>query len=200
MRNPSRISSSQRTISPSSILTSGASNNAFSPPEKQRFKVPLTIERSNSHLKDRLIPLKIMVRRPDKFACCLMTSVLCLATIKILQYCILQSLQKKQRSEIHNEEALTCRGTGVPSHSRSTAFLVLFYIRSHRLGISALIFSFTNNVAWIPIYGERLFRKRLNINADSTGGLCPLYPIFMVKRPNWQIAHQKALAGLTLPV
>jgi len=66
----------------------------LSPVEKQRFKIRSTVERSNSHLKDWLIPSKIMVRGPDKVAHCLMTGVLCLAAIKILQYCILPGLQK----------------------------------------------------------------------------------------------------------
>ncbi|MGE4585667.1 MAG: transposase [Sphaerochaeta sp.] len=66
----------------------------LSPAEKQRFKIRSTVERSNAHLKDWLIPSKIMVRGPDKVAHCLMTGVLCLAAIKILQYCILPDLQK----------------------------------------------------------------------------------------------------------
>ena len=64
------------------------------PAEKQRFKTRSTVERSNAHLKDWLIPSKIMARGPDKIAHCLMTGVLCLAAIKILQYCILPKLQK----------------------------------------------------------------------------------------------------------
>jgi transposase len=66
----------------------------LSPAEKQRFKIRSTVERSNSHLKDWLIPSKIMVRGPDKVAHCLITGVLCLAAIKILQYCIHPGLQK----------------------------------------------------------------------------------------------------------
>jgi len=66
----------------------------LSPAEKQRFKIRSTVERSNAHLKDWLIPSKIMVRGPDKVSHCLLTGVLCLAAIKILQYCILPGLQK----------------------------------------------------------------------------------------------------------
>jgi IS5 family transposase len=66
----------------------------LSPAEKQRFKIRSTVERSNAHLKDWLIPSKIMVRGPDKVTHILMTGVLCLAAIKILQYCILPGLQK----------------------------------------------------------------------------------------------------------
>jgi hypothetical protein len=66
----------------------------LSPSEKQRFKVRSTVERTNSHLKDWLIPPKIMVREPEKVAHYLMTGMLCLAAIKILQYCILPGLQK----------------------------------------------------------------------------------------------------------
>jgi transposase len=66
----------------------------LSPAVKQRFKIRSTVERSNAHLKDWLIPSKIMVRGPDKVAHILMTGVLCLAAIKILQYCIVPDLQK----------------------------------------------------------------------------------------------------------
>ena len=66
----------------------------LSPSEKQRFRIRSTVERSNSHLKDWLIPPKIMVRGTEKVSHCLMTGVLCLAAIKILQYCILPNIQK----------------------------------------------------------------------------------------------------------
>ncbi|MBJ2355430.1 transposase [Sphaerochaeta sp. S2] len=66
----------------------------LSPSEKQRFRIRSTVERSNSHLKDWLIPPKIMVRGTEKVSHCLMTGVLCLAAIKILQYCILPGIQK----------------------------------------------------------------------------------------------------------
>ncbi|MDX9797066.1 MAG: transposase [Arcobacteraceae bacterium] len=62
--------------------------------EKERFKVRSTVERANSHLKDWLIPSKIMVRGPDKVAHCLMVGVLLLAAIKILQYCVVPKLEK----------------------------------------------------------------------------------------------------------
>ena len=66
----------------------------FTPEEKHRFKVRSTVERTNGHLKDWLIPSKIMVRGPDKVAHCLMTGVVCLAAIKILQYYILPKIQE----------------------------------------------------------------------------------------------------------
>ncbi len=66
----------------------------LSPAEKQRFKICSTVERSNAPLKDWLIPPKIMVRGSVKVVHCLMTGVLCLAGIKILQYCILAGLRK----------------------------------------------------------------------------------------------------------
>ncbi|MEA5107073.1 MAG: transposase, partial [Sphaerochaeta associata] len=66
----------------------------LSPSEKQRFRIRSTVERSNSHLKDWLMPPKIMVRGTEKVSHCLMTGVLCLAAIKILQYCILPGIQK----------------------------------------------------------------------------------------------------------
>ncbi len=43
----------------------------LSPSEKQRFKIRSTVERSNSHLKDWLIPPKIMVRGTEKVSHCL---------------------------------------------------------------------------------------------------------------------------------
>ena len=66
----------------------------LTPTEQQRFKVRSTVERANAHLKDWLIPSRIMVRGPDKVAHCLMCGVLLLAAIKILQYCIVPKLEK----------------------------------------------------------------------------------------------------------
>lgn len=60
---------------------------------KERFRIRSTVERSNSHLKDWLLPSKLMVRGHNKITFCLMSGVLCLAAIKILQYYILPALE-----------------------------------------------------------------------------------------------------------
>jgi len=63
------------------------------PAERKRFGIRSTVERSNSHLKDWLIPAKIMVRGHAKVNFCLLTGVVCLAAMKILQYYILPTLE-----------------------------------------------------------------------------------------------------------
>ena len=55
------------------------------PATKERYKVRSTVERSNAHLKDWLLPKKLMVRGHSKVQFTLMTGVVCLAGIKILQ-------------------------------------------------------------------------------------------------------------------
>ncbi|WP_143559294.1 transposase, partial [Alkalispirochaeta americana] len=55
------------------------------PATKERYKVRSTVERSNAHLKDWLLPKKLMVRGYSKVNFTLMTGVVCLAGIKILQ-------------------------------------------------------------------------------------------------------------------
>jgi len=60
---------------------------------KQRFKIRVAVERSNAHLKDWLLPSKIIVRGNKKINFCVMTGVLYLAAIKILQYFILPKLE-----------------------------------------------------------------------------------------------------------
>ena len=62
------------------------------PAEIERFKIRSTVERSNAHLKDWLIPSKIMVRGFRKVNFMLMTSVVLLAAIKTLQLFILPHL------------------------------------------------------------------------------------------------------------
>ncbi|MCP4062165.1 MAG: transposase [Gammaproteobacteria bacterium] len=63
------------------------------PAMKKRFKIRSTVERSNAHLKDWLLPSKIMVKGYSKVTSLLMTGVLCLAALKILQYFILPKLE-----------------------------------------------------------------------------------------------------------
>lgn len=64
------------------------------PAAKKRFKIRSTVERSNAHLKDWLLPTNILVRGHEKVSHCLMTGVVCLAAIKILQYFILPKLEQ----------------------------------------------------------------------------------------------------------
>lgn len=63
------------------------------PAEKQRFRIRSSVERANAHLKDWLLPSKIMVRGYSKVNFTLMSGVLCLATLKILQYFILPVME-----------------------------------------------------------------------------------------------------------
>lgn len=63
------------------------------PAMKRRFKVRSTVERSYSHLKDWLLPSKIMVKGHSKVTFTLLTGVVCLTAIKILQYFILPNLK-----------------------------------------------------------------------------------------------------------
>jgi len=64
------------------------------PFEKVRFRIRSTVKRSNSHLKDWLLPSKLMVRGYSKITFCFMTGVDCLAALKILQYFILPLLER----------------------------------------------------------------------------------------------------------
>lgn len=64
------------------------------PAQKQRFKVRSTVERSNSHLKDWLLPHKILVRGHAKVSHVLMTATVCLAALQILRHIILPQLER----------------------------------------------------------------------------------------------------------
>lgn len=68
-------------------------DRSFDPAEKSRYKIRTTVERANAHLKDWLIPSQIFVRGFEKVSFLLMCSVVCLASLKILQYFILPELQ-----------------------------------------------------------------------------------------------------------
>ncbi len=65
------------------------------PAQKKRFGIRSTVERSNSHLKDWLLPSKLMVKGIKKVTFTLMSGVVCLAAMKILQYFIFPSLQSE---------------------------------------------------------------------------------------------------------
>jgi hypothetical protein len=57
----------------------------LAPAKQERYKIRTTAERSNSHLKDSLIPRSIYVKGYRKVLFVLMTGVICLAALKYLQ-------------------------------------------------------------------------------------------------------------------
>jgi len=65
----------------------------FDPASKERFRIRSTVERSNAHLKDWLLPSKVLVRGYEKVTFTLMTGVVCLSALKILQHYIWPSLE-----------------------------------------------------------------------------------------------------------
>ena len=67
----------------------GGERAAFTPAQKERFKIRTTVERANAHLKDWLVPAQIFVRGVKKVTFQLLCGALCLAALKILQYFIL---------------------------------------------------------------------------------------------------------------
>jgi transposase len=70
------------------------SRNPMDPADKKRFRIRSTVERSNAHLKDWLLPSKLMLRGHPKITFCLMTGVVCLAAVKILQYFVLPAFER----------------------------------------------------------------------------------------------------------
>lgn len=71
----------------------GSKHRSFTPAQKERFKIRTTVERTNAHLKDWLVPAQILVRGAAKVSFQLLCGVLCLAALKILQYFILPAQQ-----------------------------------------------------------------------------------------------------------
>jgi len=65
---------------------------AFDEATKEHYKKRSVVERANSHLKDWLLPEKLLVRGIKKVSFELMCGVICLAAIKILEQFILPSL------------------------------------------------------------------------------------------------------------
>jgi hypothetical protein len=61
--------------------------------QKQRFRIRSTVERSNAHLKDWVLPSKLTVKGFKKVNFVLMSGVVTLAAIKILQNFILPAIQ-----------------------------------------------------------------------------------------------------------
>jgi len=68
------------------------SREAFDTATKECYKKRSVVKRANSHLKDWLLPEKLLVRDIKKVSFELMCGVLCLAAIKILEQFILPSL------------------------------------------------------------------------------------------------------------
>ena len=68
------------------------SREAFDAVTKEHYKKRSVVERANSHLKDWLLPEKLLVRGIKKVSFELMCGVLCLAAIKILEQFISPSL------------------------------------------------------------------------------------------------------------
>ncbi|MEX2444998.1 MAG: hypothetical protein WD492_15460 [Alkalispirochaeta sp.] len=62
------------------------------PASRTRFQIRSTVERSNAHLKDWLLPDKLVVQSYEKVIFYLMTGVVYLAAIKILQYMIMTEI------------------------------------------------------------------------------------------------------------
>jgi IS5 family transposase len=55
------------------------------PAKQERFNIRTTVERTNSHLKDSLIPRSLYVKGHKKVSFILMAAVICLAALKYLQ-------------------------------------------------------------------------------------------------------------------
>lgn len=62
------------------------------PAKKIRFRQRSIVERSNAHLKDWLLPSKIMTKGYEKANFVVMSGVVCLAAVKILQNIVLPGL------------------------------------------------------------------------------------------------------------
>jgi hypothetical protein len=69
----------------------GADREPMDPAARKRFAIRTTVERANSHLKDWLLPAKILTKGYEKANYTIMSAVVCLAAIKILHHLILPS-------------------------------------------------------------------------------------------------------------
>jgi hypothetical protein len=61
----------------------------LSPAKKKRFKMRTEVEWANSLLKDWLLPRKLYVKGHTKVSFVLFSAVVCLATLRMIQYFIL---------------------------------------------------------------------------------------------------------------
>jgi hypothetical protein len=59
------------------------------PAKKEGFKMRTEVERANSLLKDRLLPRKLYVKGHMKVSFVLMSTVVCLAALRMIQYFVL---------------------------------------------------------------------------------------------------------------
>lgn len=66
---------------------------AMDPATRKRFAIRSTVERSNAHLKDWVLPSKLLVKGHRNVSFCLMCGVVSLAAIKILQQIMLPQLE-----------------------------------------------------------------------------------------------------------
>ena len=84
----------------------GDAREPMDPAAKRRFAIRTTVERANSHLKDRLLPGKILTKGYEKANFTIMSGVVCLAAVKILQ---LLDLTVIRRSGVGWIGASSCR-------------------------------------------------------------------------------------------
>lgn len=70
----------------------GDTREPMDPATRTRFGIRSIVERANSHLKDWLIPTKILTKGYEKANFTILCGVVCLAALKILQYLILPAL------------------------------------------------------------------------------------------------------------
>jgi len=70
-----------------------ADSEVMDPATRERYAIRSTVERSNAHLKDWLLPSKLLVKGHNKASFCLMCGVVSLAAIKILQQIVLPELE-----------------------------------------------------------------------------------------------------------
>ena len=66
----------------------GDTAERMDPAAKRRYAIRSAVERSNAHLKDWLLPSKMLVKGHKKVSFCLFSGVVCLAAVKILQQMI----------------------------------------------------------------------------------------------------------------
>lgn len=71
----------------------GGTAEPMDPATKRRYAIRSTVERSNAHLKDWLLPSKLLVKGHKKASFCLLSGVVCLAAVKILQQMVLPELE-----------------------------------------------------------------------------------------------------------
>jgi hypothetical protein len=71
----------------------GKTAQAMDPATRRRYAIRSTVERSNAHLKDRLLPSKLLVKGHKEVSFCLLSGVVCPAAVKILQQMVPPELE-----------------------------------------------------------------------------------------------------------